>query len=492
MNSEKTIKHHIYVLGLSLILLTLFAKYNYDSLDVVEEVSAEVNNIIFENIKYYEDEISGSLPVKNCWNFLEENATLLLNNRNIRSISITDNKKVVCSSINLLNGMELNFTKEETGKIRFFYISKTPYSDSINQKNMEAFLIKISYTPTYSTIIGLYPESLTEVIDDYSEYDVYVNFENVVLYKDKIVGKNNALEGKSLYEVKYNISPYLFFKYVIINHSFVIIFWTLLYLLIVRVKSPIFDKFTISYWDINKAIKLRHFHPYLQPVFDINGTLTGAEVLVRWIHPTKGVIPPASFIEEVEANGKIREITQILMQKCSTYLRNVEFTRKGGFHLGFNVCAIQFDSNLLYEDIVLLQKELSSKPILIVLEITERQEFESKLFSSYINKLKDKNIKIALDDFGTGHCSMKYLINSSIDIIKIDRTFVNTISEGPNTHVLDAIINLANATNTEILAEGVENKEQFEYLYANNVMHYQGFYFDEPMPIEEFIGKYLS
>lgn len=492
MNSEKTIKHYIYVLGLLLILLSLLAKYYYDSLDVVEEVSEAVDHTIFENIKYYEEEISGRLPVKNCRNFLDENATLFLTNRNVRSVSITDNKKVVCSSISLLNGIELNFKKEETGRVRFFYVPKTPYSDSIKQKSMGAFLLKISYSPTYSSIIALYPESLTEIIDDYSEYDVYVHFENVVLYKDRIVSQDNALKNESLYEVKYSVNPYLFFRYVIINHSFVIVFWTVLYVLTIRVKSPIFDKFTISYWNINKAIKHSQFHPYLQPIFDINGKLTGAEVLARWIHPKKGIIPPAYFIDEVEANGKIKEITQILMHKCSAHLRNVEFTRKGKFHLGFNACAIQFDTNCLYEDIVLLQNELSSKPITIVLEVTERQEFESKIFTSYISRLRDKSIKIALDDFGTGHCSMKYLINSNIDIIKIDRTFVNTISDGPNTHVIDAIINLAKATNTEVLAEGVENEEQFKYLHKNNVMHYQGFYFEKPMPIEEFIEKYFS
>lgn len=276
------------------------------------------------------------------------------------------------------------------------------------------------------------------------------------------------------------------------NHSFSVIFWTVLYLLLLNVNTPFFDKFTISYWGINRAIKRSEFHPYLQPILDINGTLTGAEVLARWIHPKKGVIPPVSFIDEVEANGKITEITRMLMKKCSTHLRNVEFTRKGDFYLGFNVCAIQFNSTKLYEDIVRLQNELSSKPVRIVLEITERKEFENEVFISYINKLKDRDIKIALDDFGTGHCSMKYLINSNVDVIKIDRTFVNTITEGPNTHVLDAIINLAKATEIGILAEGVENQEQFNYLYSKNVMRYQGFYFDKPMPIEEFIDKYFS
>lgn len=213
---------------------------------------------------------------------------------------------------------------------------------------------------------------------------------------------------------------------------------------------------------------------------------------MRWVHPSKGIVPPNDFINEVEANGKIKEITRMLMKKCSLHLRNAEYLRSNDFHLGFNVCAVQFDSNDLYEDVAILQQELAPNPIKIVLEITERHEFENEVFTSYISRLKDRDVIIALDDFGTGHCSMKYLINTSIDIIKIDRTFINTISSGEDAYVLEAIINLAKTTNVEVLAEGVETQEQFNYLHARNIGQYQGFFFDKPLPIEEFIAKYFS
>ncbi|MBD0784958.1 EAL domain-containing protein [Vibrio sp. Y2-5] len=491
MNPEKTIKHYIYVFGLIIILLFLLAKYYRDSIGVVDRVSAGISEIVLENIKYYEDEISRTLPIDNCSDFLNKHAKLLLLDRNVRSLNITDHSRIVCSSIAMLNGVNTKIREEKSGNVRLFYVPKTPYSESLEKKSVGAFLLKISYSPTYSTMIALYPESLTEIIDDYDEYDVYVSFENAAIYKNKLVEEKNRLIG-SLYKVDFNIMLSSFFKYVMMHHSFSIIFWTVFYFLLLNIKVPFFEKFTIRYWNINKAIKRSEFHPYLQPILDINGTLTGAEVLARWVHPKKGVISPVCFIDEVEANGKITEITRILMKKCSTHLHDVEFMRKGDFYLGFNVCAIQFDSKNLYEDVVRLQNELSSKPIKIVLEITERKEFENEVFISYINRLKDRDIKIALDDFGTGHCSMKYLINSNVDIIKIDRTFVNTISEGPNTHVLDAIINLAKTTEIGILAEGIENQEQFDYLYSKNVTRYQGFYFDKPMPIEEFVKKYFS
>ncbi len=491
MKLKKSTKNNIYLAGLSLIILVSFSKYYLDSQEVTEQVFTELRSIVDENISYYEDKIKHDMPINNCADFLEKNSVLLIFNRDIRSIGITDKNTIVCSSASSLNGVEVKTKTEESGRVRLFYLPKAPYSDFLLTKDSGAVLLKMSYTPTYATYFAFYPESFIELMDDYSEYDVFINLENASIHKNGVIYKNNELLSGELYEVNFNLKLYSFLNYFVMSHGFIVIFWTIAYLLVVNRSSPIFDRFKASYWDIDKAIKRSQFHPYLQPVFDINGTLTGAEVLVRWIHPTKGIIPPNDFIHEVEANGKIKDITRILMNKCSLHLRNVEYLRNNDFHLGFNICAIQFDSNRLYEDVLKLQKELFYK-VKIALEITERQEFENEVFTSYINRLKNKNVVIALDDFGIGHCSLKYLINTRVDIIKIDRTFINTISNGESTHVLDAIINLAKNTNIELLAEGVENQEQFTYLYERGIGQYQGFYFDKPMPIEEFIEKYFS
>lgn len=492
MKLKRSTKNYIYIAGLSLITLLSFAKYYLDSQEVAGEVSTELRSIVDENINYYQDKISRDIPLKDCATFLQKNSALLLFNRDIRSIGVTDKNMISCSSALSLNGKEVQTQTEETGSIRLFYLPKAPYSDYLIPKDSGAILLKISYTPRYATYFAFYPEAVTELMDDYSEYDVLIKLENASLSKSGVESKKNSLLNGELYKVDFNLKLYSFLAYFIMNHGFIIVFWTIAYLVIVNRSSPIFDRFKASYWDIDKAIKRSQFHPYLQPVFDINGTLTGAEVLVRWIHPTKGVIPPIEFIDEVEANGKIKDITRMLMNKCSLHLRNIEYLRHNDFHLGFNVCAIQFDSDCLYEDVVKLQSELSPNPVKIVLEITERHEFENDVFTSYIKRLKDRNVVIALDDFGIGHCSMKYLINTRIDIIKIDRTFINTISNGESTLVLDAIINLAKTTDTELLAEGVENQEQFNYLYERGIGQYQGFYFDKPIPIEEFIEKYFS
>ncbi|MGY2572714.1 EAL domain-containing protein [Vibrio sp. C8] len=491
MKLKRSTKNYIYIAGLSLITLLSFAKYYFDSQEVAGKVSTELRSIVDENIKYYQEQISQDIPLKDCAAFLQKNTELLLFNRDIRSIGVTDKNTISCSSVVSLNGIDVPTQTEVSGRIRLFYLPRAPYTGSLVPKDAGAILLKISYTPTYATYFAFYPEALTELMDDYSEYDVFIKLENASLYKGGSVGRSNLLPTGDLYKVDFNLKLYSFLAYFFMNHGFIVVFWTVAYLVVVNRSSPIFDKFKASYWSIDKAIKRSQFHPYLQPVFDINGTLTGAEVLVRWLHPTKGIIPPSDFIHEVEANGKIKDITRILMNKCSLHLRNVEYLRNNDFHLGFNVCAIQFDSNRLYEDVLKIQKELFHK-VKIALEITERQEFENEVFTSYISRLKDKNVVIALDDFGIGHCSLKYLINTKVDIIKIDRAFINTISNGESTHVLDAIINLAKTTNIELLAEGVETQEQFNYLHGREIGQYQGFYFDKPMPIEEFIEKYFS
>ncbi|PNH95732.1 EAL domain-containing protein [Vibrio diazotrophicus] len=492
MKLKRTTKNYIYVAGLLVILSVSIAKYYLDSQQVADEVSNELRHIIQENIDYYTVNMSEDVPVRNCSKFIEKHISLLLFNRDIRSISITDGNKVSCSSVQSLNGIEVKIKKEEVGMIRLFYIPRAPYTDYLISKDDDSVLLKISYTPTYAIYFAFFPEVLTELMENYSWYNIFIKLENASLYKDSVVTENNYLHRGELFETDFNLKLCSFLTYFIINHGFIIIFWTITYLVVVNRSSPIFDRFKASYRSINKALKRSDFHPYLQPVFDINGTLVGAEVLVRWVHPSKGIIPPNDFIDEVEANGKIIEITRMLMNKCSSHLRHAEYLRNKDFHLGFNVCAIQFDSNYLYEDVVQLQQELSPNPIKIVLEVTERHEFENSVFTPYISRLKDKGVIIALDDFGTGHCSMKYLINTRIDVIKIDRTFIDTISSGGSTHVLNAIINLAQSTDIELLAEGVENQEQFNYLHARNIDQYQGFFFDKPLPIEKFIEKYLT
>lgn len=216
------------------------------------------------------------------------------------------------------------------------------------------------------------------------------------------------------------------------------------------------------------------------------------EVLVRWIHPKKGVISPADFIDRVEENGQIVEITSFLMQKCLSAFSKVNLPEaRQHFRIGFNVCPIQFDSNSLCQDIEHFQSAMTDKPISLLIEMTERKEFSSNdKYRKAIHELRSRDVLVALDDFGTGHCSLKYLHDTEIDIIKIDMMYVATIESG-NTEILDNIISLARSLDVILLAEGVETQAQFDYLKARNIERYQGYMFGKPLPIDEFIQKYL-
>ncbi|TCN75705.1 EAL domain-containing protein [Shewanella fodinae] len=214
---------------------------------------------------------------------------------------------------------------------------------------------------------------------------------------------------------------------------------------------------------------------------------------LRWHHPKRGVISPLHFINRVEENGQIVGITSVLMDKCATAFAKVDMpTRARDFRLGFNVCPIQFDTEVLVSDIQNFQKKVAKNPVKLVIELTERQEFScNEKYIAAIRSLREQDVLVALDDYGTGHCSLKYLLNTQVDMIKIDMMYVATIDSG-KTKILDNIINLARSLDVPLLAEGVENDVQFTYLKNMKIECYQGYFFDKPLPIEEFIEKYIA
>ena len=162
------------------------------------------------------------------------------------------------------------------------------------------------------------------------------------------------------------------------HYGVLLIAWTFIMLMSAKSLVRYLHTFSLDYWRIRKAIKLNQFHPYIQPVVNDCGEVTGGEVLVRWIHPKKGVISPADFIDRVEENGQIVEITSFLMQKCLSAFSKVNLPEaRQHFRIGFNVCPIQFDSNSLCQDIEHFQSAMTDKPISLLIEMTERKEFSS-------------------------------------------------------------------------------------------------------------------
>lgn len=237
---------------------------------------------------------------------------------------------------------------------------------------------------------------------------------------------------------------------------------------------------------IEQALRKRQFEPFVQPIVDLaSGECVGAEVLMRWAHPVRGILAPAEFIDEAERSGLIVAMSDLLMSKASERLAPIA-RRDPRLYFSFNVTPAQlrmpgFERRLatLFDDASLVRGQ-------VMLELTERDVIDAAAQRS-LTHFRQAGWAVAIDDFGTGQSALAMLETMSVDRIKIDREFVRTIDQQTvNRPVLDAIINLAQQLGTPLIAEGVETTSQWDYLAARGVQYAQGFLIGKPMPIDEF------
>ncbi len=237
------------------------------------------------------------------------------------------------------------------------------------------------------------------------------------------------------------------------------------------------------------------FIPYVQPVVD--GTqhqLTGCEVLMRWQHPQMGLIPPYQFIPLAEESGLIVDMTRQLMAQTRDIYAPLAQQLPDNFHFGFNICASHFKDLSLVEDCKAFLEAFKTKPVNLVLELTERELIvPSDITDSLFKALRRLGVLIALDDFGTGHSSLTYLQKFHIDFLKIDQSFIGRIgTDALSGHIVDNVIDLAKRLDMVIVAEGIETQTQIDYLTPYHLDYLQGYFFGKPMPPEEFNRQWLS
>lgn len=240
--------------------------------------------------------------------------------------------------------------------------------------------------------------------------------------------------------------------------------------------------------EIRRAIQAQEFEPYIQPIMDIHGRLASAEVLMRWHHPTSGLIRPDLFIPLAEESGLIVPMTSQLMSKVRDQLAPYQSKIPSDFHISFNISAKHCVSSNLVKD---CQNFLSAfdNPSLLALELTERELIEDtaeahKLFA----KLNQIGVRIAIDDFGTGHSSLNYLQKFQFDVLKIDQSFVRMIgSNAVSSHIVDTLLDLAHRLKMKTVAEGIETAEQVDYFATRGVDYMQGFFYARPMPMDDFL-----
>lgn len=265
----------------------------------------------------------------------------------------------------------------------------------------------------------------------------------------------------------------------------------ILTLLIIGLLITFYIVFTAPYRDLKRGLLNKEFIPYYQLITSTeNDYWHGAEVLIRWQHPKKGLLLPHSFIELAESTDIIIEITRALMNQVAEDLKPYMYSLPKSFYLSFNIDSRHLKSGCLLDDCKEFLSKFPDNKIHLALELSERQLIDKKDLVELLKQIHDIGVTVAVDDFGTGYSNLGYLQMYDIDHLKIDRMFVSKISHMDNDpQLIDAIINLAKTMNMSVVAEGVENQDQLSYLKNLGVEYIQGFLFSKPLPINDTINK---
>ncbi len=246
--------------------------------------------------------------------------------------------------------------------------------------------------------------------------------------------------------------------------------------------------------EMHGALAANHFHMYLQPKFDLQTKeLAGAEALVRWIHPEKGLIPPMSFIPLFEKNGFVTELDKCVWKQACEFLSARKKEGAKLFPISVNVSRIHMENDKFIDELILLTRKYGIDPKFLELELTETACFnDEKRFMETINTLKDLGFVVSMDDFGTGYSSLNMLRNLPIDVLKLDRGFIkDTIQDKKGQIVTSSIIEMANKLNMTTVAEGIETEEQAEFLRSIGCKIAQGFLYGKPVDINSFMELFM-
>lgn len=245
--------------------------------------------------------------------------------------------------------------------------------------------------------------------------------------------------------------------------------------------------------EFERALSQEEFVMFLQPQVDGNGVVHGAEALVRWQHPERGLLSPFFFIDILEKAGLIYRLDHYIWEKAAKQLSEWKKQGKGDYHISVNISAKDFFLIDIYETFVELVRKYGISPGKLKLEITETtimSDFEKNM--DVIRRLQEYGFNIEIDDFGSGYSSLNMLKDISADIVKIDMGFLRASeNEVKGREILETIIVLSKKLGMEVITEGVETEEQLNMLNAMGCTMYQGYYFSKPIPVHEFENKFM-
>ena len=247
--------------------------------------------------------------------------------------------------------------------------------------------------------------------------------------------------------------------------------------------------------DLRHALEQDEFVLYYQPQFSGDGKrLTGAEALLRWRHPRRGLVPPGDFIPVLEELGLVVDVGDWVISEACRQLKTWHQNRVRVPKVSVNISARQFSDGQLGTRIATILRETGLPPACLELELTEsilmREVSEAM---QILAGLKNLGLSIAVDDFGTGYSSLNYLKQFPIDVLKIDRTFVDGLPSGEqDAQIARAIIAMAHSLNLAVIAEGVETHEQLDFLREHGCDEVQGYLFGRPMPAGRFEAQFSN
>jgi len=244
--------------------------------------------------------------------------------------------------------------------------------------------------------------------------------------------------------------------------------------------------------EIMQGIKRGQFHVEYQPLVTAHdGRPYGVEALLRWTHPSEGLIPPDAFISYAEAQNLIIPLTRHLFKLVARDAHAMCGHLPRGTRMGLNLSPLHLASDSFRNDVQNWIADMPANHFNYVFEITERTMVKEKNAGEIFAWLHDNDIKIAIDDFGTGHSALIYLERYPFDYLKIDRGFVQSIgTETVTSPVLDAVLQLAKKLNLKTVAEGVETGDQAAWLVNRGVTHLQGYLFSRPLKPENLVDYY--
>ncbi|SMP62901.1 putative bifunctional diguanylate cyclase/phosphodiesterase [Anoxynatronum buryatiense] len=239
--------------------------------------------------------------------------------------------------------------------------------------------------------------------------------------------------------------------------------------------------------DLRYAIQRREFVLHYQPIMDVKGNIVGVEALIRWNHPQQGLLSPFFFMELAEETDLIHPIGAWVMESVCQTCRQWKMDGLPPLTVSVNLSSMQFRRTDLPDWISQMIHQYGVDPCQLVVEITETAAMDNLSHTKeLLNRIRALGVRVALDDFGTGYSSLNYLRSLPMDILKIDKSFIQEMGNNPKeTFIVRQIIDMAHQLQLTVTAEGVEERAQWEMLERYGCDHLQGYYFHRPMAEEK-------